>query len=128
MASLSSDQLTDLQADIGITTDESVFTDAELNRLYTRADSDYNTAVYLALRQLMANAVKFHDYTAGQTSVKKSQIFDHLKEQVDFWQKESRTTANQVRIVGSNRIPPRSNLDTDSYPDPKNTSVIYRRK
>ncbi len=95
-----------MQADLGISDDETVFTNTELDRLYTRADADYNTAVYLATRQLLANAVKFHDYTAGMTKVQKSQVYDHLKEQVEFWKEEARVADSQMRIVGINQIPP----------------------
>lgn len=75
---LSSDQLSDIQADLGISDDEAVFTDAELNRLYARADSDYDTAVVYALDQLLIDAAKFNDYTAGASSESKGQVFDHL--------------------------------------------------
>lgn len=106
MASLTSDQRGDIQGDLGIGSDETVFTNGELDRLYTRAGSDYNTAVYLAYRQLLANANKFHDYTAGQTKVQKSQVRDHLKEMVEFWKQEARVAGDQVKVVGMNRIPP----------------------
>lgn len=107
MASLTSDQRTDMQGDLGIGSDESVFTNSELDRLYTRAGESYDKAVYLATRQLLANAVKFHDYTAGMTKVQKSQIYDHLKEQVEFWKDEARVAGDQVKLVGINRIPTR---------------------
>lgn len=104
---LDANQLADLQGDLGITDDQSVFTDAELNRLYDRAGSDYNTAVYMGYRQLMADASKFFTYSAGQTRVEKAALFDHVKAMVEFWKAESRTAANQVRIIGLNEVPPR---------------------
>lgn len=104
---LDANQLADMQGDLGITDDESVFTDTELNRLYDRAGSDYNTAVYLGFRQLMADASKFFTYSAGQTKVEKAQLFEHVKAMVEFWKAESRTAANQVRILGLNEVPPR---------------------
>lgn len=113
MATLTNDQRTDMQGDLGIGADESVFTDDELNRLYTRADSDYATAVYYAWRQIWANTAKFHDYTEAQTQVKKSQIHDHVKDMLAFWKDESRVAGNQVRIVGMNRVPPRPNRRRD---------------
>lgn len=103
--SLSTDQLTDLQGDLGITADEAVFTDDELNRLYARADSDYNTAVYLGYRQLLADANKFFDYTVGQASVKRSQVREHLFAMLKFWQEEARVAGDQVRMVGLNQVP-----------------------
>jgi len=104
---LSSDQLTDMQGDLGIDDTESVFTDVELNRLFARADSDYGLAVYYGYRQLLADANKFHDYSLANTSVKRSQMRDHLADMVDFWKNEAKTTANQVRIVGGLKTPPR---------------------
>jgi len=102
---LTSDQLTDLQADLGITDDETVFTDTELERLFTRASEGYNTAVYLGWRQLMADAAKLYKYTVAQTSINKDQVFDHVKAMVEFWATESRTNSNQVAILGVNPIP-----------------------
>lgn len=104
---LTAAQLTDMQGDLGISSDQTVFTNAELDRLYTRASEDYNTAVYLGFRQLLADANKFFDYTVGQTSIKRSQVREHLKEMAGFWREESRTAANQMQILGANPIPPR---------------------
>lgn len=118
---LSADQLTDMQGDLGIDATESVFTDVELNRLYTRADSDYGLAVYYGYRQLLADANKFHDYSLANTSVKRSQMRTHLADMVDFWKNEAKTSANQVRIVGGLKVPPRR-------PDlPNNLSVRRSR-
>jgi len=111
---LTTTQRADMQADLALSADESVFTNTELDRLYARADSDYNGAVYLAWRQLMADAAKFNDYTAGQTQEKKSQLFEHVKEMVAFWKGEARTAGNQVRIVGLNEIPPRWKDEPDA--------------
>jgi hypothetical protein len=103
---LSTTQRADMQADLAIGSAEDVFTNTELDRLYERASNDYNLGVYLAWRQLMADAAKFHDYTIANASVKRSQLYDHIKKMVDFWQDEARGTANQVMIVGGLRIPP----------------------
>lgn len=103
---LDATQLADMQGDLGISADQTVFTDAELDRLYDRASGDYNTAVYLGYRQLLADANKFFDYTAGQTSVKRSQVRDHLKEMAAFWKDEARTAGNQMKMLGLRSIPP----------------------
>ena len=71
MATLSAAQLGDIQGDLGIGSDGAVFTDSELHRLYTRADSDYELTVVYALEQLMVDAAKLNDYTAGSSSEKK---------------------------------------------------------
>lgn len=114
MATLTTTQRTDLQADLGIGSDESVFTNDELDRLYTRADADYDEAVYLAIRQLLMQASKFHSYTAGQTKIEKQQVFDNLKSMLALWKAEARIASNQVRIVGINEIPPRDKDEPDA--------------
>jgi len=86
---LSADQLTDIQADLGIGSDASVFTDDELNRLYARADSDYNLAVFYAIRQILTNAARFHDLTRGDDSDKKQQVFANLEKIYDKWVSET---------------------------------------
>ena len=89
MATLTSDQLSDMQADLGISNDESVFTDAELNRLFTRADSDYETTVAYAYRQLWANALKFTKYTQGRSSEDRTAIRDALKDAMSYWEQKA---------------------------------------
>jgi len=86
---LSTDQLADIQADLGIGSDESVFTDDELNRLYARADSDYSLAVLYAIRQILTNAARFHDLTRGDDSDKKQQVFANLEKIYDKWVSET---------------------------------------
>lgn len=103
---LTTDQKTDMQADLAIGAAQDVFTDDELERLFTRADSNYNLAVYYGFRQLMADAAKFHDYTLANASVKRDQLFQHVKDMVKFWGDESRGVANQVAIVGGLKVPP----------------------
>ncbi len=102
---LSANLLGDLQGDIGISNDQSVFTDTELERLYTRAEYNQDLTVYYAFRQLLANANKFYDYSAGMTSEKRSQIRSNLKDSVEMWEKESRINDNQVESLGLTEIP-----------------------
>jgi hypothetical protein len=82
---LTAQQILDMQADLAIGADESVFTDAELEALYTRAGDDYNTAVYYAWRQILAGSAAWVDYAVAQTKVSRSQAFDHIKAMVTFW-------------------------------------------
>lgn len=102
---LTTDQLSDMQMDLGITNDQAVFTDTELNRLFERAESNYDKAVYFGWRVLLADTAKFFNYTAGQTRVERAVMFDHVKAMVDYWQKISQTTDNQLAILGLNEIP-----------------------
>lgn len=103
---LSADQLTDMQGDLGITADGTVFTDAELQRLYARTEEDYAGAVFLGWRQLMADTAKFFNYTAGQSKVERAAVFDHVKAMVEFWKGESTTASQQVAVVGLLSVPP----------------------
>lgn len=105
MATLTSDQLTDLRADLG-DVPTSTFSDTELNRLYTRAESDYTQTIVLALRQMTMNAAKFNDYTAGMDTDKKSQIFDHLQKMLAYY--EGKSGKQQVQIVAMRSVPPRN--------------------
>jgi hypothetical protein len=102
---LSAEQLADLQGDLGITDDETVFTDAELNRLFTRANENYPGAVFLGYRQLLASAAKFRDYSMGMSSEKRSQIFKHLKDMLEFWRGEVTNAGGQVLLVGLQGVP-----------------------
>lgn len=89
MATLNNDQLADLQGDLGIRDDEAVFTNAELNRLYTRAGGDYETTVAYAYRQLWATALKFTKYTQGRSSEDKTAIRDALKDATLYWENKA---------------------------------------
>ena len=106
MSVLTADQRADFQADIGISDDESVFTNDELDRLFTRADGVYEVAVYYGYRQLLADANKLFDYSNGMTKVSKSQIRAHLSEALAFWKGEAASTGGQVRLVGLLEVPP----------------------
>jgi len=85
MATLTADLRADLQGDLGIGSTGDVFTAAELDRLYTRASSDYDLAVVYALDQLLVDAAKLNDYTAGASSEKKSQVFAQLTKMRGVW-------------------------------------------
>lgn len=98
----------DLQADLGITNDQAVFTDAELDRLYERASGDYNLTVYYGYRQLLAQANKFHNYTTGMTRIEAAQMREHIRDSMEFWKEEARRAGNQMRIAGLLEVPPRN--------------------
>lgn len=105
MATLTSTLRADLQADLAIGSSEAVFTNDELDRLYTRADGDYEKTIVLAMRQLMQNASKFNDYTAGQTSEKKSQIRDNLQKNLKYYEDTVIGGATQFKIVAMRSVP-----------------------
>lgn len=105
---LTTDQLNDLRADLGDSGSPPAFSDIELQRLFARTGEDYNATVVLALDQLLMNASKLNDYTAGQTVEKKSQVFAHLTEIRKIWASrvEAARSKPQVRITRFREEPP----------------------
>lgn len=104
---LTAEMLTDFQADLGITNSQAVFTDVQLNRLFTRAGENYPKAVYYAYRQLLSQANKYRDYTAGMTSEKLSQIRGQLKDSMLMWKEEAFGSSNQFQSIGLRLVPER---------------------
>jgi hypothetical protein len=54
---------------------------------------------------VLADSARWVDYRVAQTSVSRSQAFAHIRDMVGFWGNESRSTANQVRVLGMNPVP-----------------------
>jgi hypothetical protein len=121
---LTAQQILDIRGDLGIGASgasDQIFSDTELNALFDRAAEDYNLAVYFGWRQTLASSAKWIDYQVAQTKVSRSQAFDHIKAMVAFWGDESRTTANQVKIVGIRDVPTRHKpIPGDEYTLPSN--------
>ena len=114
MATLTSDQLSDLRGDIGDGS-ENAFTDDELNRLFTRADSDYETTVILALWQILISTAKFRDFVVGFTRDEAATIFQNMKAAYEM-RRQLYAGKNQVLIAGLEVIPTyRKTEPTDSY-------------
>lgn len=102
---LTIEQLSDLRADLGDTSATPAFADAELERLYVRSGEDYASTVLFAIDQLLMNAAKLNDYTAGQTQERKSQVFANLQKMREIWAvrapaSASGGTSRQVRVFG----------------------------
>lgn len=102
---LTAAQLSDMQIDLAISDDESVFTDEELERLFERSGSDYNLAVYYGWRQLLSASAKWVDYRVAQTAVSRGQAFDHILQMVAFWASESKSADDQLLSAGLNQVP-----------------------
>jgi hypothetical protein len=103
---LTAAQLSDLRGDIGDTGSTQAFTDAELNRLYTRTEGDYDNAVLLAYDQLIGTAWRFNNYTQNNTQEQKKQVFDNLIAARANWQKRidrasSRATVKMSRYIST---------------------------
>jgi hypothetical protein len=106
MASLTTDELADMRGDLGIgavDATNATFTDAQLQRFYTRADESYAGAVVLAFRQILADQTLLHDYSSGLSSEKQSQVFDHVKAILEMWEGiaagETADRGNAMRLV-----------------------------
>jgi hypothetical protein len=64
-----------------------VFTDTRLNRLWTRAEEDYNTTVVYALRQLLADDRLLTVYTIGVDGLNKQKVFENTQALLKIWEK-----------------------------------------
>ena len=103
-----------MQASLGIGTDQTVFTDAELADIWTWASENFSQAMVYAIGQLLPNAAKMADYTAGQTSESRSQVFNNLMRLRDMWQEEAASTP-QVAFAGLKSTPPRNRRNPSGY-------------
>lgn len=106
MATLTTTQRADMQIDLGIDDTETVFTNAELDRFYTRAESDYDTAVYYGYRGILASTAKLHDYRVATSSESLSQVHTHIKDMVKMWRELAEGEEDQVELLGMQKIPP----------------------
>lgn len=101
------------------------FPEPELQDIWDEAGGDLNKACLIAFEELAANAAKFTDYTANESSQKKSQIFDHLtKVMIPMYQEKVRKP-NQVRIVGTAIVPTRRASRPYTDPNPDNTWPLW---
>lgn len=83
-----------------------LFSDADLDTIWDDAGESRAQAVLECIEALLANAAKFNDYTIGQTSEKKQQIFDNLRMMAGYW-RERAQGGQQFRIVGLAPVPVR---------------------
>lgn len=85
----------------------------EAGEIYTDATSIYAYTRVLGLRRLLASAAKLTDYTQNQSQEKQSQVFDHLRALLTFWQSEANNavaaavTTSAARFGGQRRKPAR---------------------
>lgn len=114
---LTADQLTDMQFDLGINSSEDVFTDAELNRLFNRANGVYFKAIVIALRALMVDASKWVNYTEGQTQEERSDRFKQVQDALTYYEEKVLLGQDQFAMVHIRSVPtPRRDRPFDRYP------------
>lgn len=103
--SLTPTQETRLRRDFGEGTTQ-VFTTAELEDIWTRVaaatseEQQHRAALAIMFEQTLNSAVKLHDYEAGQTSHKLSQVYNHLKDRAAYYAPYLQEVLNQrVELV-----------------------------
>lgn len=108
MATLDDTLRGDVQTDTSIGSDQAVFTNSELDRFYTRADSDYDKTVYFVFRALWADAAKLHNYAVANAREDEAQVFDHIEKLMREWyQIAFARSSDQVALIGVRVVPPR---------------------
>lgn len=107
MAAITADDRNYIRRKVGDTGATLLFSDSDLADIWTDAGEDRQQAILECLQELMINAAKFNDYTIGQTSEKKQQVFENLQRMVAYWEKEVRSGV-QYKMVGLAAVPERS--------------------
>lgn len=82
------------------------FSTSELNANYDLANGNFFLGVYYSVLMLLQDAAKFVEYTVGQTTEKKDEIWEHLYKDADLYYKRA-IAASQMQIAGSVSVPPR---------------------
>jgi hypothetical protein len=106
MAELSTNNLFYVQTQTGIGSDGDVFTDDQLNILYTLAGSDVTETILMVLRAIAADTAKLTDYRIAQSAESLSQAHKHIKDLMDYWEEQAQTGAQQVALTSFRTIPP----------------------
>jgi hypothetical protein len=92
MATLSAEQILDLEGDLDILIgeeDSDNFTTAEVNRLFTRSNGDYDATAAYIIRQLLAQTFRLTKYTQGKSSEDKTVITENLRKALAYWEQKA---------------------------------------
>ena len=84
---------------LGDTSTPYAFSDAELDDLYAQADNNFDRAIRDGFNELLADAAKLSDYTAGASSERRAQVFDNLTRLRDWWADRARNGGAAVRYI-----------------------------
>lgn len=79
----------DIRADIADTNAEQAFSSDELARLYERAGQKHYATCVLAVRQLIANAVKLETWKQQDVSLDGQEVFDRLNRMLEMFEAEA---------------------------------------
>lgn len=99
---MSSDQITDFRSDIN-DPNGTVWSEAEIQRLYTRASENYNGAMVFAIDQLlMAHSDKWVSYTQNMSKEEREAVWKHMMDMRKIWQDryEKDLRVAQTKVVG----------------------------
>lgn len=103
-------QRIDLQDDTAIGSDQAVFTDLELERIWTRVIGApdevlrHEAALALIFRQLLADANKLHNYKAGATAHELKVIRANLKEMYDLYEPALQAALSRKTQIARNTL------------------------
>lgn len=61
------------------------FSNADLDLLYAQADLNFYRAIQYGYMTLVADFARLNDYVAGQSQEKRSQVYSHNKDQVEYY-------------------------------------------
>ncbi len=86
---LTAEQRTWLQSDLGVDATETVFTNAQLDDFYNRGGGDLKVALVYGLRYLYIRAARLFNYSAGSTSEQRSAVFKQLSEALKKAEKDA---------------------------------------
>ena len=65
------------------------FTEDEIDDVYADNNTDINKTMVCLIEVLLVDAAKRFDYTAGQTTIKQSQVFKNLRDLLKIYQDKS---------------------------------------
>lgn len=121
---LTADELNDLRADLGDQTSPYAFSDDELQRLHIRTGEAYTRTLLLAIKQLLMNATKFYNYTAGYTRQEQAIVFKNLKDMYELQSGEA-IGGNQAAVVGIAIVPPAHKAEPNDETDERQLPNYY---
>lgn len=98
------------------------FSDDELDLFYSQAHLNFYLAICYAFRALWSDLSRLHDYVAGQSQEKMSQVPAEIKALAEMYQ-EWAFAASQVQITGMTQVPPKP-VAVPRVPGVPSTSLI----
>lgn len=105
MSQLSTGDRAYVQMKVGISSDEAVFTNAELDDLYARAGESLPRTIVECFEVLAANQAKQASYANGLQREDLSDVFQHIMAMLAYWKAEVAGSGGQARIVGLRPAP-----------------------